>query len=766
MHTKMATTLSAAPSALAIRSLPSFPTTTTTIIFDDEDDGKDEEEEMHEFVVIYEGPPSPRQRRGGDYDDLGKNRQVLCLSLPPTGGGCASTCGGTSYVSECDLLASIAARIGWPASFLCISQPASSHRSSSSPPPLFFPAHSITTSDVVVIRRRHHQHPPLRATIVPRLSSVRGGKGGFGTLLRGQSKQAGARTTVDFGACRDLSGRRLRHVNDEIKLRRWRELRQAAGGRRGKDGGGDAAATAAELAALRTPSGIRNWHLAVPGWSEHGGSGSTNKGRRKVERQLENEARGWKAREDRVREERESRKLEGERAVEEYVRRMEVEGGRVGTSASSGVKEGILNHYRNKRGEKGGRKRGDGSGGGGGGDPPAGTMSATAVADDGEVAARSAVGDAAAKDDPPSAATVARYLMTLSGEMSAFDLPLDDDVDHDREGGGSGSRTMTTNTATATATTRLRIQSQSDFATAVVLLDSEKTRDMRGRVGVYVEYTIRTAGLAQIGWVRVGLGGDASGGGGAFLPNSDTGDGVGDDAASYGYDGSRGLKFHGGEEVSYGSSSAWKAGDVVGCYCKFSEKEVGEEEEEDAVAGRRNECIVEIGYSLNGTDLGRAHAFTNILAYGGGGEAFPFYPAVSLNLNEVVDVNIGPDFAYRDSGGGCAGACELVGTGKTIDAGDDDAGDGDDDGGNGSGPTEAEMIPPKKRLRDESLTGQSPAANEIVDAAKKVNDVKPSKPTANSDVFDLNKCSSVVELEDLGPERLKGIMLSMGVKCG
>ena len=73
---------------------------------------------------------------------------------------------------------------------------------------------------------------------------------------------------------------------------------------------------------------------------------------------------------------------------------------------------------------------------------------------------------------------------------------------------------------------------------------------------------------------------------------------------------------------------------------------------------------------------------------------------------------------------------------------------------------------PKKRPRDESLTGQSPAANEIMDAAKKVNDVKPSKPTVNSDAFDLNNCSTVDELKDLGPERLKGLMLSMGVKCG
>jgi hypothetical protein len=31
------------------------------------------------------------------------------------------------------------------------------------------------------------------------VSSIRGGKGGFGTLLKGQSKQAGAKLTTDFG---------------------------------------------------------------------------------------------------------------------------------------------------------------------------------------------------------------------------------------------------------------------------------------------------------------------------------------------------------------------------------------------------------------------------------------------------------------------------------------------------------------------------------------------------------------------------------------
>lgn len=37
--------------------------------------------------------------------------------------------------------------------------------------------------------------------------------------------QAGAKPTTDFGACRDLQGRRLRHVNDEVRLQKWQEDR-------------------------------------------------------------------------------------------------------------------------------------------------------------------------------------------------------------------------------------------------------------------------------------------------------------------------------------------------------------------------------------------------------------------------------------------------------------------------------------------------------------------------------------------------------------
>ncbi|KAE8664913.1 Autophagy 6 isoform 1 [Hibiscus syriacus] len=49
-----------------------------------------------------------------------------------------------------------------------------------------------------------------------------GGKGGFGSLLRGAATKAGQKKTNNFEACRDMSGRRLRHVNAEKRLEEWK----------------------------------------------------------------------------------------------------------------------------------------------------------------------------------------------------------------------------------------------------------------------------------------------------------------------------------------------------------------------------------------------------------------------------------------------------------------------------------------------------------------------------------------------------------------
>lgn len=92
-------------------------------------------------------------------------------------------------------------------------------------------------------------------------SGIRGGKGGFGTLLKGQSRQASANTTKDFGDCRDLQGRRLRHVNDAVNYAVWKEWNE-------KVQAGTATLDEMAAALTNTDSGIAGWHLQLPAWSE------------------------------------------------------------------------------------------------------------------------------------------------------------------------------------------------------------------------------------------------------------------------------------------------------------------------------------------------------------------------------------------------------------------------------------------------------------------------------------------------------------------
>lgn len=53
---------------------------------------------------------------------------------------------------------------------------------------------------------------------------LRGGKGGFGSLLKGQP--AVKKKTKNFDACRDISGRRIRHVNQEKQLIEWQQKKE------------------------------------------------------------------------------------------------------------------------------------------------------------------------------------------------------------------------------------------------------------------------------------------------------------------------------------------------------------------------------------------------------------------------------------------------------------------------------------------------------------------------------------------------------------
>jgi hypothetical protein len=91
--------------------------------------------------------------------------------------------------------------------------------------------------------------------------ALRGGKGGFGANLRAQGRASGAPRSSNFGACRDLSGRRLKSVNDEARLRAW--LAPAAVAERAA-----AVAGGAEPREAAGPSGHAGWMLGVPSWAE------------------------------------------------------------------------------------------------------------------------------------------------------------------------------------------------------------------------------------------------------------------------------------------------------------------------------------------------------------------------------------------------------------------------------------------------------------------------------------------------------------------
>jgi len=635
----------------------------------------------HEFIVTYEGPLHPSS---AGVPSASSNRQSLCITLPQTG---LDKISNTSYVTQDDLLSSISQKIGWPAYLLCIANQIANQQYINDDK--LYPTHHTQQNN----NNSLYQHEPLTINISSQYTSIRGGKGGFGTLLKGQSKQAGARTTLDFGACRDLSGRRLRHVNDEIKLRKWKEL-QAARDRAAKSGNNE---EVDELSALKTPSGIRNWHLMVPSWSD--AAAFSKKGKRKMERQYEREVRGRQSKEDKVKSAKEQKRLDEEWAVMEYVRRGEEEGKRV---MGDSVKEGILAHMRKRKQESKEQQ-----------DEVKESVAATTTE------------EGAATTLATGENSLAAHLMTLSGDMSVFDAPESN----------NNKKQSSTDVTPKQSNNKLRIQSQSDFATAVVLLNADKLKDISSsngqKNGVYVEYTIQTAGLAQIGWIRSPEGNTSSGGSGiTFILNSDTGDGVGDDNASYGYDGSRGLKFHGGKEESISSETAWKAGDILGCYCKLTPDGM------------------EIGYSVNGEDLGVAFTDSNT------GDKFSYYPGVSLNLNETVDVNIGPDFAYEVKKG-CIGACELVKTETDVDA------SGDDDTLQENSKKQLTAVddnaPPKKRPRDESAAAKKKTTESTKQAIKQ---------SEEKQTFDLNKCSSIDELKQMEPDRLKNILLSMGVKCG
>ena len=497
-----------------------------------------------------------------------------------------------------------------------------------------------------------HSHWPLSSlsirhwklpfvTIVNR-SSLRGGKGGFGTLLKGQARQAGATMTMDFGACRDLQGRRLRHVNDELKLRQWRERqeRQANGKVDDKD----------DL--WKTPSGLYNWHLMTPTWAD-----ISKKATRRIRRQFQQMDRQEEV-QRKIRKEQEDLQ---QNTMAYYLEQTEAASKTVQSNLGDVLQQGLLAAADKKRKRTNTLPK-----------PP--QEQQTLINDDGD-------------DQQPNS------LCTLSGDIMMVN-------------------------ANTNQTGTLRIQGQSDFATAVLILDQNPS-SMKKKI-VYYEVSVVTGGLAQIGWaILTGKDDEAV----VFEPNDGLGDGVGDDAASFAVDGSRGLKFHGGEEQAY--SCSWKAGDRIGCQWNV---ETGD-----------------LSYTVNGKSQGVAFpAATN------NNTEIMLMPAISCNRGQILEVHISAEDCQHLNPSRMLCVSELLQATPDNEEGQQRKSSKTTE--EKSTPSHKNDTPQVKMMQPKQVP--KPPVPVVV------------KPPVVPELLDLRPFDSADALEELGLDRLKSALMALQVKCG
>jgi Replication stress response SDE2 C-terminal/SPRY domain/Silencing defective 2 N-terminal ubiquitin domain len=576
------------------------------------------------------------------------------------------------------------------------------------------------------------------------VSSIRGGKGGFGTLLKGQSRQAANQTTLDYGSCRDLQGRRLRSVNDEIAQRLHREWQSRV------DTG---QATRQEMvqALSDTSSGIAGWFLQLPAWAE--------KGTRKVaRRQHHKQFQAFKRSQQETTRAKELQRQAEERVAASYVQSTQKSLEAVTSHLHSAVQQGLLvAQGANQPGRK--RKL------------SADENVATSVASKGKCTASSSVAEGGGHREGE-----------VAGKAAPEDVEDDDGKEEESEGDSEPPSAFVTlsgevvqvppdETDDFTRNSCPKLQGASNFATIGVLLrDSSKSVSAPS---LYYEVVVHTGGLVQIGWVS-----DPS------PLDSESGDGAGDVPGSWSYDGSRQVKMVTTTTTMRSASVAeppqlaaktrttrtarsattrttrsatvaaaaatpalqsqaaeygvrWKAGDVVGCLWN--------------VAGRS------LRYFVNGHDMGIA--FDGVGGDEENSQQPLLVPAVSINPGEIVEFRLQrKDFQhYPGSEHNATPVGEvLLEQVLSVSASSPEA------------QVAAPSITASARASDTTgaVSGVSdqdtkPAAA-IATAEQKNVDCEKSDPTP----IDLDDFDSADALELLGLDRLKAGLQSRGLKCG
>ncbi|KAG7392478.1 hypothetical protein PHYPSEUDO_000166 [Phytophthora pseudosyringae] len=126
----------------------------------------------------------------------------------------------------------------------------------------------------------------------------------------------------------------------------------------------------------------------------------------------------------------------------------------------------------------------------------------------------------------------------------------------------------------------------------------------------FYEVEVVTSGLIQVGWID-----------GYFQGSSDQGEGVGDHAHSWSYDGNRQRRWNSGSS-SYGEK--WRAGDIIGCLLDLTTQEMT--------------------FFRNGVNLGVAYSEFKCCV---DDKRSGMMPGISLERGEIIRINLGHQpFAY------------------------------------------------------------------------------------------------------------------------
>ena len=604
----------------------------------------------------------------------------------------------------------------------------------------------------------HFHFPFGTISLHSHLSHIIGGKGGFGTLLKGQSKQSSMNTTKNFTSCRNLQGQRLQHVNDTIHLQlvtEWKEKIQ------------NGIATEYDMmkALTNTASGIPGWHLPLPSWSEVSIKKEMKQNQKLLHR-YQREQQQQQQHKNTIQQQREQQLHHYIDTTQQWTERME-------QTVSSALQRSL--HKKHPlppplQTLKHDHKR------------PKVEMNSN-TAEDTPVLTSTQPLSSSSSSSSTEPLPIIPPIVTISGTATISFLPL--------------SFSSSTSVSNTSEMLYWNIQSDSNFCTIGVLLQQEQQLDDNPNRGsgynnnYYYEVVLVTGtGDIQMGWAAMTTtttvatissttttttakdhhnqndeDEPSSSLQQLFQPNSDNGDGVGDCQYSWGYDPTRHIKLHNGETEPYDSrdsnsdrktsppSNNVQPGDVIGCMYHSS--------------------TGEISYTYNGQELGISYNATSSTT--DKSNLMTLIPAISLNEGEQIELRLQKqEMKYLPNTATAVGEILLKAKLLLPNASDYE--------------NTIDKIERSRNRNEDNENNQKPRAIEATETIKNnlinpdiplVTDISPSNEATTPVIeksdyedpvayepIDLHQYQAASELEVLGLQRLKIELTKRGLKCG